>query len=618
MAGAIQLSEVDFDQIKENLIDYLKSTGKFTDYDFDGSNLQVILNLISYQAQLNAYSTNMVANESFLASASIRNNVVANARMVGFQPASARAAFSFVNLTYQLDPSEYPSGLPRFLQIQPGVAFIVNSSSDTVVFNTVHAHTAGVSTSGFVRFDAVKVYEGTLLSVDYTKDVNDYEQKFIIPNNNVDTTTITVEIQEDPNQDITQEYFEADNLVRLSEDSRVYWAEEIADGQYELTFGDNYFGKAVADGAKIKISYLQTNGSTGNGYSIAGGAVNFTGRVVDSYNGSVHLNPSVTEEGTSEGGSDPEEMSSIKFRAPRQWAAQNRAVSAEDYETIIRQIYPAIDDVHVYGGEELDIPQYGRVFIAIKPTVGDSLSTFTKNYISKSLDDYRIASIGVSIVDPEVIHVECVSNVYYDNKKTGKDSSAIAAQVHSVLNEYSEVYNISRFGGAIRYSRIVAAIDASDPAVTRNNTTLRMRRNLPASIGTSASYELCYDNSFKLDSNNPVCYSTGFQVSENGITDPNVYYFEDDSAGNLIRFYFDVKGAKVIKDTAFGTIDYTKGEVLIGYQSSVTFVNTSVSGNVIEVRAYPAEQDVIAKRSVSVSLNVPKSDIVAIVDSAAS
>ena len=616
MAGAIQLTEVDFDQIKENLTDYLKSTGKFTDYDFNGSNLQVILNLIAYQAQLNAYSTNMVANESFLASASLRNNVVANARMIGFRPASARASVALINIEYQLVPSEYPSGLPRFLQIQPGLAFIA-SAGQTTIFNIIEPQTAGVSSTGFVKFSNVAVYEGTLLSAKFTKDVNDYSQRFLLPNSDIDTTTIRVTVQEDPNQEITHQYVEADNLVNLKSDSRVFWAEEVNDEQYELTFGDGLFGKSLQDGAKISVSYLRTQGTAGNGIS-PGGSINFVGRTVDSYGGTVTLKPSVASDAPTEGGIDAEDIDSIKFRAPRTLATQNRAVVAEDYETLIRQIYPAIDDIHVYGGDELDIPQYGRIFIAVKPTNGDALSSFTKNFIAQSLEKYRIASIDVNIVDPEVIYVECVTTAYYNNKATGKDAASIAAAITAVLSSYEESYNISRFGGAIRYSRIVAAIDSADSAINRNNTRLRMRRDLPASIGTAASYELCYDNSFAIDASDSVVYSTGFQLSTNGVNDNRTYYFEDDSNGKLRLFYFDQTGAKVITNTKFGTVDYTKGEILLGYDTSVTFVNTSVAGNIIEVRAHPAAQDVIAKRSVSVNLNVAKSDIVAVVDTATS
>ena len=616
MAGAIQLSEVDFDQIKQNLIDYLKSTGKFTDYDFGGSNLQVILNLIAYQAQLNAYSTNMVANESFLASASIRNNVVANARQVGFRPTSARASIALIDIEYQLDTADYPSGLPRFIQLQPGMVFIANAG-ETVMFNCIEPQTAGVSATGFAKFKNVAVYEGTLLTAKYTKDENDYNQRFILPNNNIDTSSIRVSVQEDPNQEISFQYVEAENLVKLKGDSRVFWAEEVNDGQYELTFGDGLFGKALKDGAKISISYLKTRGEQGNGVQ-TGGGINFVGRTVDSYGSVVTMKPNVSSDSPTEGGMDAETVDSIKFRAPRTLASQNRAVVSEDYETIIRSIYPAIDDIHVYGGDELDIPQYGRVFIAIKPTTGDALSPFTKNFIKKSLDQYRIASIDVNIVDPEVIYVECVTTVLYDNKATGKDASSIAAAVTNVLSGYEETYNISRFGGAIRYSRIVAAVDAADSAINRNNTTLRMRRNLPASIGTAASYELCFENAFRIDTENSVVYSTGFQMLTNGVNDNRTYYFEDDTKGGLYLFYFDQTGQKVITDTKFGTVDYTKGEILIGYSTPVTFVNTSVDRNVVEVRAWPAGQDVIAKRSTSVNLSVAKSDIVALVDTATS
>ena len=612
MAG-IQLTEVDFQQIKDNLVDYLKSTGEFTDFDFNGSNLQVILNLIAYQAQLNAYSTNMIANESFLSSATLRNNVVANARMVGYTPTSARSASTDVTFTYNLDAADFPNGFPRTLRIDPGQLLMTSNGSESVIFNIIDQQTSAVSGSGSCVFRDVRAYEGTFLKANFTVDDSEYNQKFILENENIDTTTIRVEVQEDPNQTTNEFYQEAKNLVSLTTETRAYWLEEVEDGRYELTFGDGLFGKKLQDGAKIFVNYVVTKGAVGNGVS-GDTKFSFVGRSFDQNNVLINDRPTINTVTTSQGGAAIEDVSSIKFRAPRDFASQNRCVVAEDYENIVRRIYPAVDDVYVFGGEELDTPQYGRVYVIIKPSSGYALSTITKNYIKESLKPFRIASIDVVLADAEIIFVEVVSTVYYDNKRTVKDNSAIVASVKDILTKYSESSTVSKFGGAVRYSRVVGAIDDADGSITRNNTTLRMRRDMVSLIDTAASYEICFENQLRNNAGTSSVYSTGFQLSIGGIVDPITYYFEDDSEGNIYRFYLNNSNTKVIVDKNFGTVDYNKGEVNLGYTTPITIVNTSVENDVIEIRAIPYNQDVIASKTVYADFDIAKSDIVATVD----
>ncbi|QIN96925.1 baseplate wedge subunit [Synechococcus phage MA10] len=612
MAG-IQLTEVDFQQIKDNLVDYLKSTGEFTDFDFDGSNLQVILNLIAYQAQLNAYSTNMIANESFLSSATLRNNVVANARMVGYTPTSARSAATDASFTYTLDAADYPNGFPRTLRIDPGQLLMTSNGSESVIFNIIDQQTSAVSGSGVCVFREVRAYEGTFLKAAFTVDDSEYNQKFILENENIDTTTIRVEVQEDPNQTTNEFYQQASNIVTLTPESRAYWLEEVEDGRYELTFGDGLFGRKLQDGAKIFVNYIVTKGEAGNGVSSTT-KFSFVGRAVNQNNVQITDRPTVTAVTTSQGGAAIEDVSSIKFRAPRDFASQNRCVVAEDYENIVRRIYPAVDDVYVFGGEELPVPQYGRVYVIIKPSSGYSLSAITKNYIKESLKPFRIASIDVVLADAEIIFIEVVSTVHYDNKRTVKDNSAIVASVKDILTKYSESSTVSKFGGAVRYSRVVGSIDDSDASITRNNTFLRMRRDMVSLIDTSASYEVCFENRLRNNAGTSSVYSTGFQLSIEGVIDPQTYYFEDDSEGNIYRFYLDTSNNKVVVDKNFGTVDYTKGEVLLGYSAPITIVNTTVDNDVIEIRAIPYNQDVIASKTVYADFDIAKSDIVAVVD----
>lgn len=609
MAGAINLTEVDFDQIKQNLIDYLKSTGQFSDYNFDGSNLQVILNLVAYQSQLNAYSTNMVANESFLASATLRENVVANARTIGYVPVSSKSAFSDITFTYQLQSTNFPSGFPKTLVIEPGMVFSTNAGSENLTFNVIDTQIGAVTNSGRVIFEDIRVYEGTYLTNKFTKDTSEYNQKFVIDNPNVDSSTIRVEVQENPNNLTTISYSLSTNLVEIGPSSNVFWLEEVNGGKYELTFGDGLFGKSISNGSVINVTYLVTNGSAGNGITGTSN-MTFIGKTTDESGVVITERPTVTSLTQTIGGAEIEDIASIKFRAPRERSAQNRCVVAEDYETVVRRIYPSADDIYVFGGDELAIPQYGRVYIVIKTVEGSGLTTQAKSFIKKSLDEFRVGSLDIVILDAEILNIELVSTIHYDNKKTLKDTSSISASVKDTLKRYAESDTVSKFGGAVRFSKVVAAIDDSDDSITRNNSSMRMRRDMEILKNTAASYEVCFENQIEKISGSNCVYSTGFQV----LNDTKTYYFEDDGEGKLRRFYLGTDNGKVIVDDSFGTVDYVKGEIKLAYDTPVTIVNTTVANDVVEVRAIPFNQDIIVKNSVYINLDVSKSDIVSLVD----
>lgn len=614
MAGAIQLTEVDFQQIKTNLVEYLKSTKQFTDFDFDGSNLSVILNLIAYQAQLNSYATNMIANESFLASSSIRSNTVLNARMLGYLPTSQRSAVVSVDLEFQLDEQDYPGGSwPSFLEIRPGMCFSSNSGKENFIFNVIETQVSAVSGQGVCQFRNLLVYEGFYTNINFTVDKSNFNQRFVIENPLVDTSTIRVEVQENPNVEVNSFYAPATNLVELDPESRAFWVEEIQDGQYQLTFGDGLFGKALENGAKIFVSYLISNGSLANGIQSNNNFL-FVGQTFDSTGTRVRTLPEVLNNPVSSGGADIEDVSSIKFRAPKYFGAQQRCVIAGDYAALVRQIYPAVQDVYVYGGETLPIPMYGRVFIIIKPISGESLSNTTKNFILNSLSNYRIASLDVVIQDPTILYVECESLIRYNDRKTNKDAASLVAAVRSTLLNYANSSTVAKFGGVVRYSRVIGAIDDSDPAITRNNTTLRMRRDIKIIPNTAASYTTCFTNEFGKSADMVTVWSTGFKLEINGVLDDRTYYFEDDGLGNIHLYYFDALNTKVIVDTNFGTVNYAKGIVKLGYQKPITFVSTSVSNGIIEIRARPKTQDISASHSVYLSVDVSKSNIEASID----
>ena len=389
----------------------------------------------------------------------------------------------------------------------------------------------------------------------------------------------------------------------------MYWIEEASEQYYELTFGDGYFGKKLQNGAKIFVRYLVSNGAVANGVQALSNFT-YTGRTTTSSGVSLNQGASVTNASVTYGGSQIESVEEIKFRAPKFYSAQNRAVTNNDYKTLVQNIYPAASDVYVYGGQELDIPEYGRVFIAVKPNTGETISNVTKNSIVKSLDEFRVSSIEVIIVDPAILYLELDTTVFYDDTRTIKDNAGIISSVKSTLDSTAVSGSIDKFGGAARFSRILTAIDAADTAITRNTTTLRMRKDFQVVENTSASYEICFEQALELNTQNAVVGSTGFKF----VDDPNIYYFEDDTKGNIYTYYFDSAGTKTLKDAQFGTIDYTKGEIMIGYVTAVVFESTVLPGSTIQVRANSFSQDVVAKKSVYLDLDVERSRISAVID----
>lgn len=614
MAGPIKLTEVDFEQIKENLINYLRSTKQFTDYDFAGSNLQVILNLISYQAQLNAYTTNMLANESFLSSASLRTNVVENANLIGYTPTSARSAKAFVDLEFRLTQEAYPQGFPTYLVIPKGPVFTAGSASDTFTFNLKDESISGViDASGIVRFQEMEVYEGFMVEEKFLVDEAKSNQRFILMNELIDTTSLRISVQEVGTELNYKEYNQANNLVKVTSESRIYWIEETRDGLYEIRFGDGFFGRKLKSGAVISCQYIVSSGELANGIQDKA-QYSYTGSTEDSYGSKVSTRPQILTTRMESTGAFQEDVGSIKLRAPRNYESQNRCVTSDDYDVIIRQIFPAVEDIYVYGGETLDEPQFGRIFIAIKPTTGDRIPSITKNYIKKSLEPFRVASLDLNFVDPDIVNVEIESSVYYDDRKTNKDATGIIASVKDSLSRYKEASTVSKFGGVVRYSNMVSIIDDSDSSINRNNTNFRLRKDIEPIINTYASYEICFSNPLLRDFENPVLESTGFRMEVNGIYDERVYYLEDDTKGNIRSYYVTENNRKVIFNNYFGSINYETGDILIGYEEPIKIINVTEETELISFRCRPKNQDVIAKESVFLNLDIGSSDILAFAD----
>lgn len=649
MAGPIELSSADFLEIKQALIEYIESTKILPGVNFEGSNINIILDVLAYQQQVNNYAVNMIANESFLTSSVVRKNVVANAEQIGYTPISARASKTLIDFHFQLARTDYPEGFPQFVTVNPGMAFVVSNGRNSGVFNVIDSQTIAVTGDGLSQFNDVEILEGTYLTAEYVVDNSDYDQRFILENKYIDTTTIRVYVQEDPSQEVKQFYTQADNLVVLTEESRKYWCEETDNGNIRLTFGDGMFGYKPTNGAKIFVSYLVTSSAIFNGIQ---GEQNFkfSGVAYDSTGVTLAQSGVVDSVATTFGGADPETIGSIKYRAVREYAAQNRCVIAEDYDALVRHIFPACEDVYVYGGETKEIAEYGRVYIAIKPRTGDALSNITKNYIKTSLDPFRVASIDVRLIDPDVLKVEVDSLVYYDNKKTAKDPTTVQSTVIEAMNRYVESTAVPKFGGALKYSRIVGIVDDADVAITRNNTSLRMRKDLRIVQNTFSSYQIKFHQQIDDNCEDVTVYSTGFQLELEGKLDERIFYFENDPKttkpiseedvrvrGNLYAFYFNEFNEKirvsfyrnkfnelVVKDvlgedkeaSPFGTVRFDDGHIELGYEfkNGIKFVSTAEPRNIIEIRTIPKNYDIFAKESTFLKLDVAKSDIRVMVD----
>jgi hypothetical protein len=543
----------------------------------------------------------MISNESYLDSASVRDNVVLLARQLGYTPTSVTGAYGFFDLQFQLPAQDYPSGYPRNIEVRTGPVYSISSGSISYTLSTTDTLTASVTNTGVAVYENIRLTEGLLVEEEFTVNNANPYQAFKLGNENIDISTLRVEVQEQPPSLDTTTYSQVSTLTDIDSNSRVYWIDEVDDSKYKLTFGDGVFGYLPGTGAIINVRYLVSNGPLANGIQGNSNFV-FIGNVYDSDNNRVIVDPTLTNSPKTEGGADIETTSSIKLRAVKGYSAQNRAVTSDDYETIVRSIYPAAEDVYVYGGEEANPPQYGRVFIVIKPRNGIAVSNRLKNEIELKLRDYKVASTDIEFIDPGILYIELNSNIYYDSTRTKLGSDGIRSKVVSALTNYSSSSTIRRFGGNFRYSRSVALIDDADKSITRNDTSVLMRRDLPVLYNVASTYLISYGNAFRTDTNRSVISSTGFNVSGSN----NTYYLEDDTNGRVYSYYYDSNNRKTVGNIVSGTIDYENGIVKLGYDRSITITSTEIDG-VIRIRAIPSVPDIFARNEIYLNFDVANS-----------
>ena len=590
-----KFTNLDFDQIKTSIKDYLRANSSFTDFDFEGSNFSILIDTLAYNTYITAFNSNMVVNESFLDSATLRENVVSLARNIGYVPRSRSASKATVSFNVSTTSTS------STLTLEAGLVCVGTTNNSDYIFSIPENITTTIN-SGVASFSNIEICQGTFLRKSFVVD-GSLDQRFILDNSFIDTGTIVVYVKGLSDTGLGREYLKVDNILKVDGTSEIYLIQEVQDEKYELLFGDGYFGKKLDNGAVITVSYIVTDGKEGNGAS----NFSFSGRFLDDNNAVVIPTNAitVTTVSSSANGGDIEPVDSIKYFAPRLYSSQYRAVTARDYEAIIQSIYPNTESVSVVGGEELDPPQFGNVLISIKPKNGDYVSDFDKQTILSKLKNYTLSGINQQIVDLKVLYVEIDSAIYYNTAQV-TNVNDLKTKVISTLNTFA-TSNINKFGGRFKYSRLCQSIDNVDNAITSNITRVIMRRNLKASINNPAQYELCFGNSFHYNPDGFNIKSTGFTLASRTGT----FYFTDVPNGDgmgvlsVVREKND-KGEYVIEIQSAGTINYTTGEIMI---NTINITSTVVENNIIEIQAYPESNDVIGLKDLYLSFSVAKSKI---------
>ena len=589
----LNVSDLDFDQIKTNLKTFLQQQTEFQDYNFEGSGLSILLDVLSYNTHYLSFIANMSMNETYLDSADLRNNIVSLAKMIGYTPSSPRAPRSSIDI---------------LINNASGASVTMNKGTifTTTVDNTQYQYVTNsdltiTPVNGVYNFSDVTIYEGSLVTFKYTYDANDPDQRFIIPSANADTTTLKVSVQTSSNDTTTSTYVLAGGYNNVTSTSKVYFIQEAEDGRFEIYFGDGVNGLALDDGNIVIMEYIVTNKTESNGASA------FT------LNGSIggFSDVTITTNSASQGGSEAETKSSIKFNAPLNYAAQNRAVTTSDYETLVRSIYPNALSVSAWGGENDETPQYGVVKIAIKAASGSTLTNQTKLDIVTALKPFNVASVRPEIVDPETTSILLTVNAKFDAKSTSKNAETLKSDIITAITNYN-TDTLQKFDGVFRYSKLTGLIDDTDNSILSNITTVKMRKSFTPTIESSTRYDIYFRNGIfhPHAGHMPELSSTGFKVVGND----NEMFLDDDGNGN-VRRYFLTSGVKTYANNTQGTIDYTTGQITINSLNVATISNIRGSAStVIELTIKPNSNDLIPVRDQILEIDVANSSVTVTAD----
>ena len=613
----VNFANLDFDQIKTSIKDYLRTNSNFTDYDFEGSNLSTIIDVLAYNTYITSYNANMVSNEVFIDSATLRENVVSLARNVGYVPKSAKAARS--NVTFSVDVSTYATK-PESITLNKGISFQTrNFRSENYNFSIPDDITATVF-DDTATFENIDIYQGTLITDNFTVDAYNPNQRFILRNSKIDLSTIRVVVRSNQNSSISRKYKQSDSLFNVNSESAVYWIQEIEDERYEVVFGDGVFGKKLESPNYIEISYITTSGDQGNGFD----QFFFAGKLTSTRTGTTLSTgvSSILTDAESFGGTNIESIESVKKSASRIYASQNRAVTAVDYESVVPVIYPETESISVFGGEELSPPQFGKVYISIKPINGAYLSNFIKDNIKRDLKQYSVAGIIPEIIDLKYLYIEPDVKAYY-NTNLAKSQSAVTSVVTGNVERYADSTELNKFGARFKYSKFLKIIDDSDESITSNITNVIMRRDLRVALNSFAEYEICFGNRFYIKNHGHGTHGgqIGFNIKSSGFSVsgiPGTVYladapYNDLNTGtvNLIRLNSATEAVVVKRDV--GIVDYIKGEVKLN-PINITSTILSRGFPLIEISAVPYSNDVIGLQDLYLQLDTNNTTISSISD----
>ena len=580
----IDVTALDFDDIKENLKTFLKQQDQFTDYDFTGSGMNTLLDVLAYNTHYNAVYANVLANEMFLDSADIRNSIVSHAKHVGYTPRSATSPIAKLNVVVS-DLTGSTAVAAR------GTTF--TTTVDGVSYNYIVKDDTTISpVDGVYTFSELPVYEGTLVNNKFTVDTTNADQRFLIENPLADTTTLQVTVQNSSTDSTTTTYTKSTDLADVTSTSTVYYLEGVEDEKYEVIFGDGVLGKAVSTGNIVTLSYIVTSGADSNGAS----SFSLSGTIAGS------STATITTASNSSGGADPETPDSIRFNAPRQFASQNRAVTAKDYESRVKTIYPNANSVQVWGGEDNSTPVYGRVYISIKPKTGNVVTQSDKTDIINKLKDFNVASITPVIEDTETTFLQLNVTVRFDQKATTKTSDSIKSLVQSAITTFND-NNLQQFDQMFRHSKFIETVNKVDTAILSNITTVKLHKSFTASTSASTTYTINFSNALY----NPhsghnatgggILSTSGFKI--NGDT-TNEYFLDEDGQGN-VRLYYLVAGVRTYTNNTQGTIDYANGTIVLNSLfvtevsnvdgASSTAIRLTVTPNSVDIK--PVRNQVI-------------------------
>jgi len=599
MATKLEISQLDFDGIKDNLKTFLSQQDEFTDYDFEGSGMNVLLDVLAYNTHYLGYNANMLANEMYLDSADQRSSFVSLAKQVGYTPKSAVSSTATIDVLVN-------NGSGASITMSRGTKFTTTVDGTNYSF----VNNADVSISpvdGVYKFSNLDIYEGTYLNYKYTANTSDTDQRFIIPNDNVDTTTLTVKVQNSSSDSTTNTYRLASGITALDSTSTVYFLQEVENGRFEVYFGDGVLGKAIADGNIVILDYITCNLDEPNG------ATTFT------LSGTVggFANVTITTIGNAANGSAAETIKSIKYNAPRDYTSQDRAVTAEDYKVLVKSLYANAQSVQVYGGEDAATPDYGKVYISIKAKSGSNLTEVTKTSLVQSLKSFAVASVTPVIIDPETTFITLTTTFKYDSSLTTKDVSTLQTNVLNAITSYN-TSTLEDFTGMFRYSAVGQTIDGADSSILSNITKVKMYKYITPTLSSGLKYTLSFNNAFynphseHNKSAGGIVSSTGFKINDDSST--NEHFLDDDGAGN-IRVYYLSGTTRIYTSSTFGTVNYTSGEIILTSANITSISNVDGAASTqIRVTVQPDSNDIVPVRNQVLSIDTANSSFTGSVD----